>query len=445
KVRKACQPRKGWGATLHRSHSNVEYYPTVHTHLGIDISREGLSTVADHVQFPPVGDHVPSLSQTTLLPVSPGTPKGKKPMDMRHKAILNHAYSNPQCHTSSGSLEKLGKKSRPASISLANDEHHDVIVTKKTKHKQPTVNVTKKLPSLTRSSSWHQLGGEPAVLKVNTEQLNNTKPKIVQSKPTESLAQRRRRYGQSTAPNLRLLIGQDVNQLSTKTSNYQLPCAITMTSETPLRVGCVLITPSSSPTLPKSWVNSPRFKTSIVPDDTGLPSPLALKYDPVVSTVPLVKTKVSAVNNSVPKRRRRTLRDTRVSRDIRSQSMEEASTGCQKRLLDDSNYLNKRYVLTRADSDGVQKCKPRTASFRTKSESDDVAVIKLTRKCSLSTRPPQLQQLLPSKTRNRSKSFSCKGGNIIMEEEHDPQMEEIRDDFRTCLQMIHAETEMSKL
>ncbi|XP_055893973.1 uncharacterized protein LOC106067429 isoform X4 [Biomphalaria glabrata] len=466
KVRRACQPRKGWGATLHRCNSNVEYYPTVHTHLGIDISREGLSTVADHVQFTPVGVHVPSLSQTTLLPVSPGTPKSKKPMDMRHKAILNHAYSNPQCHVSSGSLERLSKKARPASISLANEELQDVIVTKKTKQKvsthdaftqtdqswaesklcrqssQPIVSVTKRIPVLRRSSSWHQLGGQPAVLSVCAKQLSCAKPKATQSKPTESLAQRRRRFGQSMAPNLRLLIGQEISALNTKPINYPLPSAITMTNEAPLRVGCVLIAPSDSPTQPKQWMNSLRFKTSIVSEDGALPSPLALKYDPVVTAVPLTRQKAPAINTAVPKRRRRTLRESKINRDIKSQSMEETSISSRQKLFDESNYINNRYILTRADSDGISRCKSRSASLRTKSESDEVTVVKMTRKCSLSSRP---QQLIPVKTRNRSKSFSCKGGSIIMEEELDPQIDEIRDDFRTCLQMIHAETEMSKL
>jgi hypothetical protein len=56
----------------------------------------------DHVHFTTVGVRVPSLSQTNLLP-KPMSPK-KKPRDMRERAILNHAYANPQFHQSSGKI-----------------------------------------------------------------------------------------------------------------------------------------------------------------------------------------------------------------------------------------------------------------------------------------------------------------------------------------------------
>jgi hypothetical protein len=54
------------------------------------------------VHFTTVGVRVPSLSQTNLLP-KPMSPK-KKPRDMRERAILNHAYANPQFHQSSGKI-----------------------------------------------------------------------------------------------------------------------------------------------------------------------------------------------------------------------------------------------------------------------------------------------------------------------------------------------------
>ncbi|CAL1531393.1 unnamed protein product, partial [Lymnaea stagnalis] len=300
RLRKSCQPRKEWGATLHRCNSNVEYYPTVHTHLGIDISREGLNTVADHVEFTTVGVRVPSLSQTTLLPVSPGTPRGKRPMDMRHKAILNHAYSNPQCHLSSGSLEKLGKKSR-VPMSLPSEELQDVIVIRRPKHKQPIVNVTKRTPALMRSSSWHQLGGQPAILKVNTQQLNNTKTKVTTPpKHKETIAQRRRRYGQSKAPNLRLLIGRDEGQLAPRTTNYELPCAITLTNEAlqaPVRACGVLIDSSEYSTLPRS----PRVKTlatSVGPPVTPPPINPQGGSSATATTAATAKTKILVSSHS---------------------------------------------------------------------------------------------------------------------------------------------------
>lgn len=60
---------------------------------------------SDHVHFTTVGVRVPSLSQTSLIP--PLSPK--KPRDMRERAILNHAYTNPQYQSSgkSVSIENL--------------------------------------------------------------------------------------------------------------------------------------------------------------------------------------------------------------------------------------------------------------------------------------------------------------------------------------------------
>ena len=73
---------------------------------------------ADRVEFTTVGVRVSSESQPSLLPVTPlshqqqqlqqqlpanaARIKAGKLLDMRHKAILNHAYSNPQCHLSNG-------------------------------------------------------------------------------------------------------------------------------------------------------------------------------------------------------------------------------------------------------------------------------------------------------------------------------------------------------
>ena len=56
------------------------------------------------MDFTTVGVKVPSLSsQASLLPKSLSP---KKPRDMRERAILNHAYSNPQCHQSIGKLSQ---------------------------------------------------------------------------------------------------------------------------------------------------------------------------------------------------------------------------------------------------------------------------------------------------------------------------------------------------
>ncbi|BFZ14986.1 hypothetical protein BsWGS_18023 [Bradybaena similaris] len=207
RFRKACQPKKEWGATLNRSTSVVEYYPTVHTHLGLDISRDGLNTVA-------------------------GLKKVKKPLDMRHKAILNHAYSNPQCDVSSGSLDKLGKHKRYP-LFLTNGNFQDVIVVKRVnkavttcdastqtdsvlidsklcrQRSQPAVHVTKPVVILTRASSWHHLGGQPAILQVSSKPTDTPRSTPEKIKPAAAETPRRRRLGQSVAPNLCLLITQE--------------------------------------------------------------------------------------------------------------------------------------------------------------------------------------------------------------------------------------------
>ncbi|RUS88668.1 hypothetical protein EGW08_003563, partial [Elysia chlorotica] len=201
KIRRACKTRREWGATEKRRSSHVEYFPTVHTHMGIDISLDGLNTVTDRVEFSPVGVRVPSLSQTSLLPVSPGMRKankgikGGKLRDMRHTAILNHAYSNPQCNLSSGSLEKAEKKKFLTECPSEISQSDDVIFVKRKRKKvataeastqtdrrwneptlfrqksQPSVRIpmpllTPKEKGLTRSMSWHQLG-QTTVLGLN--------------------------------------------------------------------------------------------------------------------------------------------------------------------------------------------------------------------------------------------------------------------------------------
>ncbi|CAL1531392.1 unnamed protein product [Lymnaea stagnalis] len=101
-----------------------------------------------------------------------------------------------------------------------------------------------------------------------------------------------------------------------------------------------------------------------------------------------------------------------------------------------------RNSLNRADNVSAKRRRQKIAATRTKSESEKFALMRSTRKNSLSSRP---LKMLSNNVHCRSKSFSSKGGNVIMEEELDPEMDEIRDDFRACLQMIHAENEMSKL
>ncbi|XP_061183619.1 uncharacterized protein LOC133191891 isoform X2 [Saccostrea echinata] len=105
RLKKLCQAESSWGPALERNWKNVEYYPAVNTNtLAVDVEHSPLHTVTDHVDFTTVGVKVPSLSsQASLLPKSLSP---KKPRDMRERAILNHAYSNPQCHQSIVSIEK---------------------------------------------------------------------------------------------------------------------------------------------------------------------------------------------------------------------------------------------------------------------------------------------------------------------------------------------------
>ncbi|KAK6172240.1 hypothetical protein SNE40_015945 [Patella caerulea] len=111
RLKKLCQPETDWGPALEKHWKYVEYYPAVHTQMfPSEMDNAALNTITDHVEFTTVGVRVPSLSQASLIPVSPSLPRTKKPLDMRQQAILNHAYSNPQCNLSTSSIEKLGMK-----------------------------------------------------------------------------------------------------------------------------------------------------------------------------------------------------------------------------------------------------------------------------------------------------------------------------------------------
>ncbi|XP_059161224.1 uncharacterized protein LOC131944555 isoform X2 [Physella acuta] len=404
KLRRSCQPRKEWGATLHRCSSVVEYYPTVHTHLGLDLSRDGLNTVADHVDFTSVS--VPSLSQTTLLPVSPGTPRCKRPMDMRHKAILNHAYSNPQCHLSSGSLERLGKKKRHSMV-LANEELHDVILARKSKHKQPIVHVTKKIPAMARSASWHHLPHRAAILRVSSQHVNPHK--MTSHKPHDTIAQRRRRYGQSAAPNLRLLITEDGEDEAGSPAHVTRPSA------------CAVY-PSEMTSLLN--INGRQLTSTDV--------------------IPAARILVTSQSQHQIPRCPRLQRSGSTSSGGRSKSVEEPPVSARQKLVAGTDNVS----CTRLDWSEPAKLgrvKPEVARTkpevtRTKSDSDYVSMMRVVRKGSLSR---SAYMVLPNKGHHRSKSVSGRGSCIILEEE--PEVDEVRDDFRACLQMIHGETEMSKL
>ncbi|XP_070198562.1 uncharacterized protein [Littorina saxatilis] len=201
-----CRPTRDWGPALEKNSHFVEYFPAVQTNLlssELDSEHPAINTITDHVEFTTVGVRVSSESQPSLLPVTsvtPGTPatqqlpngaraKAGKPMDMRHKAILNHAYSNPQCHLSNGSIEKLTQTTRQNSSS--DGALNDVVITPRIRIRkvmkdastQTIVSCFEKIKrqtsepigrattpptprdALPRSMSWMQ-EGEPAVIEV---------------------------------------------------------------------------------------------------------------------------------------------------------------------------------------------------------------------------------------------------------------------------------------
>ncbi|XP_025086275.1 sodium-dependent proline transporter-like isoform X1 [Pomacea canaliculata] len=222
RIQMLCRPDPAWGPALEKNWNYVEYFPAVQTNLlAVEMENPPLNTItgqkagvnfdwnqsvdevyppwqlkvgADRVEFTTVGVRIPSVSQTSLLPLSqhhPGTVRMKsvKTLDMRQKAILNHAYSNPQCNLFYGSAEKLTQGTRVSSSS--DGALNDVVVAHRTRLKpemkdvctQTDVSCFEKLkrqvsepigrattppspaPSLSRSMSWmHE--GEPAVIEV---------------------------------------------------------------------------------------------------------------------------------------------------------------------------------------------------------------------------------------------------------------------------------------
>ncbi|XP_041359427.1 uncharacterized protein LOC121375829 [Gigantopelta aegis] len=120
RIKRSCQSDRDWGPALEKNWQYIDYYPTVHAAM-MEAENSNIDTITDQVEFTTVGVRVPSLSQTSLLPISPNLPRTKKPMDMRQKAILNHAYSNPQCNLSTGSMEKLINRQCSSSEMLLSD------------------------------------------------------------------------------------------------------------------------------------------------------------------------------------------------------------------------------------------------------------------------------------------------------------------------------------
>lgn len=112
RLRYLCEPEPDWGPALEKHWEHVEYVPTVFTcsgsFAGFGVEKLPITSVSDHVEFTTSRIRVPGLSETTsLISLSPKIARNRKQMDMRQRAILNHAYSNPQCNSSPGSTERL--------------------------------------------------------------------------------------------------------------------------------------------------------------------------------------------------------------------------------------------------------------------------------------------------------------------------------------------------
>ncbi|XP_014791269.1 uncharacterized protein LOC106884409 isoform X2 [Octopus bimaculoides] len=124
RIRFLCESEADWGPALEKHWEHIEYVPTVFTcsgsFSGFGVEKLPISSVSDHVEFTTSGIRVPSLSETTsLISLSPKLARNRKQLDMRQRAILNHAYSNPQCNSSAGSTERL---TRPLLYEHSDDE-----------------------------------------------------------------------------------------------------------------------------------------------------------------------------------------------------------------------------------------------------------------------------------------------------------------------------------
>ncbi|XP_053400420.1 uncharacterized protein LOC123556538 [Mercenaria mercenaria] len=128
RIQEACLSQDNWGPALIKHWKHVEYYPAVNTHtLSVDIEQSPVHAIADRVDFSTSQVRLPKLSEATLIShnkqMSP-----KRPQELRQKAILNHAYSNPQCNMSNGSIDQIKPRLSFSEISPSGDV---LIVTRK--------------------------------------------------------------------------------------------------------------------------------------------------------------------------------------------------------------------------------------------------------------------------------------------------------------------------
>lgn len=128
RIQEACRPQEDWGPALVKNWKHVEFYPAVNTNtLSGDIEQSPVHAVAERVDFTTSSVQLPKLSQATLLSHNKQM-SNKRPQELRQKAILNHAYSNPQCNMSNGSIDQI----RPR-LSLHEPSTDTLIVTPRKK------------------------------------------------------------------------------------------------------------------------------------------------------------------------------------------------------------------------------------------------------------------------------------------------------------------------
>ncbi|XP_052795019.1 uncharacterized protein LOC128228029 isoform X2 [Mya arenaria] len=139
RIRESCLSAENWGPALVKHWKHVEYYPAVNTHtLSLDIEHSPVHAITDRVDFSTNDVRAPKLSEASLLSLTRQM-SPRKPQQLRQRAILNHAYSNPQCHISNGSLDQV--KPHQQEVPLPQTHGYTLIVSPRRSTVVPGVDV----------------------------------------------------------------------------------------------------------------------------------------------------------------------------------------------------------------------------------------------------------------------------------------------------------------
>ncbi|KAL4230155.1 hypothetical protein ACF0H5_010540 [Mactra antiquata] len=107
RLKESCLSEENWGPALIKHWKHVEYYPAVNTHtLSVDIEQSPVHAISDRVDFT-TSHRIPKLSEASLINHNKQQMSPKRPQELRQRAILNHAYSNPQCNMSNSSIDQI--------------------------------------------------------------------------------------------------------------------------------------------------------------------------------------------------------------------------------------------------------------------------------------------------------------------------------------------------